>query len=185
MSTFTNGAVVTLTAAPASGYTFGGWTGGGCTGTSTCTTTVSSASTIQASFAPVVASGTQYVPLTLAAGPASDKTALRTGVPFPIGAISDITRLRLETADGSQEVPAQFDAISRWPDGSIKVALTHLVTDLGTTRGYRVAYGAGVTRAALPRNVLISGTGSTEIVVDTGAARFAVNNKGILAKLWR
>ncbi|MEY4563810.1 MAG: hypothetical protein RLZZ618_3087, partial [Pseudomonadota bacterium] len=184
-ASFAAGSVLTLQATPATGYTFTGWSGAGCSGTSSCTVTLSAASSVSAAFAPVAVTGTQYVPLTLASGPASDKTALRTGVPFPIGAITDITKLRLETGDGAQEVPAQFDAISRWPDGSIKVALTHLVTDLGAAKTYRVAYGSNVARAALPRNVLISGTGSTEIVVDTGAARFAVNNKGILAKLWR
>src|SRR5437667_885996 len=36
---YDNGTVVTLTATPANGSTFEGWTGGGCTGTGTCTLT--------------------------------------------------------------------------------------------------------------------------------------------------
>ena len=41
---------VTLTAAPAQGSTFAGWSGGGCTGTGTCTVTMSSDQTVTATF---------------------------------------------------------------------------------------------------------------------------------------
>lgn len=144
-----------------------------------------SAAPVIASTTPVVVSGTQYIALAQAAGPQADKAPLRTGVPFPMGALSDIARVRLETGDGSQEVPAQFDAIARWPDGSVKVALAHLVADLGSTQNYRVAYGAGVTRAPLARNVVIGGSPSTAITVDTGAVKFSVSSKGVLTQLWR
>ncbi len=43
---------VTLTATPASGSTFDGWTGGGCSGTAACTTTVTGIESITASFTP-------------------------------------------------------------------------------------------------------------------------------------
>ncbi|WP_163999502.1 InlB B-repeat-containing protein [Pyxidicoccus caerfyrddinensis] len=182
---FASGTAVTLTAVPEAGYSFGGWSGGGCTGTSACTTSLTADTTVEAHFTPVVVTGTQYVPLSLAAGPTAEKVPLRTGVPLPRGALSDLSALRLETGDGSQEVPAQFDAISRWPDGSIKVALTHLVADLGEARSYRVAYGPGVVRAALPRNVAVAGSPSTELTVDTGLVKFAVSSKGVLTRLWR
>src|SRR5262249_29285780 len=41
--TFSYGMKVTLTATPATGSTFTGWSGGGCTGTDPCTTTVTAA----------------------------------------------------------------------------------------------------------------------------------------------
>src|SRR5204862_156506 len=44
---YASGAVVTLTATPAAGSTFSGWTGG-CTGTSTCTVSMSAATTVTA-----------------------------------------------------------------------------------------------------------------------------------------
>ncbi len=44
---------VTLTAAPAVGSTFVGWTGGGCSGTGTCTVPMSASTTVTANFAPV------------------------------------------------------------------------------------------------------------------------------------
>jgi N-acetylneuraminic acid mutarotase len=47
---YNTGALVSLTAAPARGSTFTGWSGGGCSGTGTCTVTMSSAQTVTAAF---------------------------------------------------------------------------------------------------------------------------------------
>lgn len=47
---YRQGTSVTLTATPAAGSTFTGWTGGGCTGTGTCTVTMNSAVAVSASF---------------------------------------------------------------------------------------------------------------------------------------
>ncbi len=47
-----SGAAVTLTATPASGSAFDGWSGEGCTGTSTCTLTMTSARNVIATFKP-------------------------------------------------------------------------------------------------------------------------------------
>jgi hypothetical protein len=45
-----HGAMVTLTAAPAAGSTFAGWSGGGCTGPGTCTVTMTAAAQVTATF---------------------------------------------------------------------------------------------------------------------------------------
>ena len=182
-ASFTKNTAISLAAVPASGYTFTGWSGA-CSGTAACKVSLTAASSAVANFSAVASSGTKYVPLTLAAGPVANGVAVRTGVPFPIGALTDASQLRLETAAGA-EVPAQFDVLVRWPDGSIKVALANTVANLGTAQGFRVAYGAGVTRAALARNVQVTGSAATELTVDTGLVKFAVNNKGIVSKLWR
>src|SRR5207249_4574113 len=50
-ASFTSGTAVTLTAAPAAGSAFTGWTGGGCTGTGICTVTLSAATSVTATFA--------------------------------------------------------------------------------------------------------------------------------------
>jgi hypothetical protein len=47
------GTVVTLTAAPASGWRFAAWSGGGCTGTGPCALTLNAATTVTATFTPI------------------------------------------------------------------------------------------------------------------------------------
>ena len=56
---FDSGTVVTLTATPATGSTFDGWTGGGCTGTDPCTITLTASTTVFARFG-VTSGGTQF-----------------------------------------------------------------------------------------------------------------------------
>ena len=45
-----SGTLVTLTAAPAAGSVFAGWSGGGCSGTGTCVVTLTAATTVTATF---------------------------------------------------------------------------------------------------------------------------------------
>jgi uncharacterized protein (TIGR03382 family) len=52
MASFPDGETVTLTAAPAAGSSFGGWSGG-CTGTGSCQLAMSAARSVTATFAPV------------------------------------------------------------------------------------------------------------------------------------
>jgi YVTN family beta-propeller protein len=52
-ASFKSGAQVVLTAAPASGSTFAGWSGAGCSGTGTCTVTMSAAESVSATFTAV------------------------------------------------------------------------------------------------------------------------------------
>jgi len=51
-ASFASGTSVSLTATPAAGWVFMGWSGGGCTGTSPCTVSPVSATTVTATFAP-------------------------------------------------------------------------------------------------------------------------------------
>ena len=53
-ASYANGTVVTLTATPASGSMFAGWTGGGCSGTGTCQVTMSSDQSVTATFNAIV-----------------------------------------------------------------------------------------------------------------------------------
>ena len=68
----TSGTFVTLTAAAASGSTFGGWSGGSCSGTASCATTVTANTTVTATFtttAPPPSTG--YRATVVADGPVS------------------------------------------------------------------------------------------------------------------
>lgn len=49
-SSYSSGTQVTLSASPASGSTFGGWSGGGCSGDGSCIVTISAATTVTATF---------------------------------------------------------------------------------------------------------------------------------------
>ena len=49
---YASGTAVTLTATPATGSTFTGWSGGGCSGTGPCTVTLTTGTTLTATFDP-------------------------------------------------------------------------------------------------------------------------------------
>jgi archaellum component FlaF (FlaF/FlaG flagellin family) len=56
-ASFSPGTVVTLSAAPAAGSTFVGWSGAGCSGTGSCSVSLSAAQSVSAVFDVVVATG--------------------------------------------------------------------------------------------------------------------------------
>ena len=49
-ASYAGSSVVTLTAVPAHGANFKGWSGGGCSGTGTCTITLNTAMSVTATF---------------------------------------------------------------------------------------------------------------------------------------
>ncbi len=134
---YTHGTLVTLTATPASGSTFGGWSGEGCTGTGTCEVRMELARSVSAQFSEVdVAppSGTvsinqnrpytnkTAVTLTLSAtdpSPASGVTHMRLsndGVNWPLGweAYATSRSWTIPSGDGAKKVYAQFrDAVGQ------------------------------------------------------------------------
>jgi len=88
-ATYGSGAGVTLTATPATGSTFAGWSGGGCTGTGTCTVTVTAPTTVTATFtaspmAPTPPPPAPTVNLVVSGGPSS-------GHPYSVEAQTNVT----------------------------------------------------------------------------------------------
>lgn len=55
------------------------------------------------------------------------------GLPLPAGALHDATGLRLKTPDGT-ELPTEFSAMNRWPDGSLRWVRVGTIAPPGTTR---------------------------------------------------
>jgi hypothetical protein len=100
---FAAGTVVSLTAVPASGSSFSGWSGGGCTGTSPCVVTGNSAMTVSAGFG-------------LDTGPALDKTPPTVNITSPTsgapvsGAVSITVSARDNTA---------VTRVELWIDGAL------------------------------------------------------------------
>jgi hypothetical protein len=70
-ATYASGTSVTLTASPASGYSFSGWSGA-CSGTGACTVSMSQARSVTANFSQTIASNTA----TLAWDPPASSTNL-------------------------------------------------------------------------------------------------------------
>ena len=91
------------------------------------------------------------------------------GVPFAKAALQDAANVRL-LSDG-REVACQVDRTATWPDGSVKWVL--LSFRGRTEASYRVEWGEGVRRAAVPRPIGIAQT-DAGMTIDTGAATFVL-----------
>ncbi len=112
--------------------------------------------------------GSGTVLLTLTAKQSAKNAPLRTGVPFPYGAVPSITSLKLETGDENAEIPAQFNALAKWPDGSVKSALVQFVNDIKAEPvSYRLVYGKGVSHKDVLQPLTVT-SGAAEITIDTG-----------------
>src|SRR2546425_6115264 len=165
-TSFTPGAVVTLTAAPAAGSTFTGWSGGGCTGTGTCTVTMTAATSVTATFMQssfaltVTKSGAGSGTVTSApAGVACDPTcsiAFTTGTVVTLTATpaagSTFTGACTVTMSAARAVTATF-AIS-----SISFTDSPLVTQSTVVKAVHITELRTAINAARTRNGLAAST---------------------------
>jgi hypothetical protein len=100
--TFAAGTRVTLRAAPAAGFDFGGWTGGTCSGTGDCTVDVNEDLTLGASFTAQVPSGQQSLSVsvsgsgTVTSSPPGNNCGARCSAAFDTG-----TTVTLSAAAGT------------------------------------------------------------------------------------
>ena len=100
---YAQGTTVTLTATPAAGSTFAGWSGGGCSGTGTCVVTMSSTQSVTATF------NTQASPsVSLGGSPKSTATGVSDKIKCsaPAGQSCQITETltTIETTRGGKPV---------------------------------------------------------------------------------
>lgn len=122
--------------------------------------------------------------ITLSAFGSDHAQYLKGGIPFPIGVLNSTENLRL--LSGGNEVPAQFDKLSSWPDGSIKSVLVSLVTVPNNSKTYALEYGSGVDRNNYSSDLQVNDSASS-IQVTTGPLRFSVNKDAfnIIEGVWK
>ncbi len=102
---------------------------------------------------------------------------LASGVPFPRGAVTDLSQLRLEDS-GGREVPAQFRSLVQWPDGSQKSVLVVLLAGPSAQAPtYQLQYGPGVTRSSYNLGLRVD-EDAVSITVTTGPARIRLRKSG-------
>ena len=92
------------------------------------------------------------------------------GVPFPYGALADVTNVRvLDSAGG--ELPHQARVLARWPDESIKWALVGFPVSVGAgeSNSYTLDYGSGRSRSGERSYGAAPITGAAVTVADEGA----------------
>lgn len=95
------------------------------------------------------------------------------GVPFPQGALVDISHLRLRSvAKATQAQALQARVLSRWPDGSVRWALIDWRVDLsaGERRRYALEIAEPSTRSS---GIEVAET-TENVTVDTGVLRFSI-----------
>ena len=105
------------------------------------------------------------------------------GVPLPAGVLHGVDELAVLNPGGDR-IPAQFRALGRWPDGSVKWVLADFQADAAPTG--KAVYTLTDERAGGARNlpapsppapsVRIEETGHG-LLVDTGALRFRVDHR--------
>lgn len=109
---------------------------------------------------------------------------VRSGVPFPKGALIDPGQVRLVA--GHSEVPMDAQVLAKWDDGSIKWLLLDFQTSLQPHEGrdYALEYGPGISSNS--QAGLKIEENDEYLRVDTGAARFEIskNTFGILKRFF-
>ena len=99
------------------------------------------------------------------------------GVPLPKGALHDLDSVWVEGSDG-QPVSAQFRALGRWTDGSLKWVLTDFSADVSAEVGINYFFCYGQKPTSIPSNGEIQIEESDDrITVCTGPLRFVVNRR--------
>src|SRR5262249_11758286 len=149
---FDNGTPVTLTATPATGSIFEGWTGGGCTGTGTCTLTLTANTTVFARFG-VTPGATQFTLSvtrdgsgsgTVTSNPAGINCGSTCSAPFDSGTVVTLTA-----------TPATGSTFAGWSGGGCSGTGACTLTMNAAT-----AVTATFTRQAVTLTVNGSGTGT-------------------------
>ncbi|HYG33558.1 MAG TPA: hypothetical protein VEC99_02160, partial [Clostridia bacterium] len=122
------------------------------------------------SSAMATSAATLRLPLTVTedAGVARTNSPVTSGVPFPMGALSTNSNLRLLDEQG-REVPLQFRVTATWRDGSVKWALLDFQTKAlaGESRHYTLE-ATETPKSSLSYQPLLVTNATGEIELNTG-----------------
>jgi hypothetical protein len=119
------------------------------------------------------------IPITIDIGASTSVAnyAVSSGIPFPIGAVTDISTLRMLDSN-STAVPCQFATMVNWPDGSVKIAKATFVPSVSGNSydRYSVRYqnSSGIAVPTVTNPITVTDNG-TQQVVNTGVATFYIN----------
>jgi hypothetical protein len=120
---------------------------------------------------------TLSIPLTITerSGSGRNVEGVHSGIPLARGAVQSLNELELVDAQG-KAVPAQFETLSSWPDGSQRWVLANLVETLEphAQRQYRLQTRSSGGAPAAPEHRVTITDRDDVFTVDTGRMRFDV-----------
>jgi YVTN family beta-propeller protein len=185
---FPSGTSVTLTAAPAAGSVFTGWSGGGCSGTGTCIVSLSTNTTVNAAFAPVP---TSPLSVTKSGAGAGTVTSTPSGINCGATCVANFPTGNNVTLTATASAGSQF---SGWSGGGCSgtgtciVSLsTNTTVDAGFGPAPTTGYQQVVTGDAPAGYWRLDETSGTTAANTTGAANngtytnVTLNQPGLLA----
>ena len=110
------------------------------------------------------------VPLRVTGAPGEQRPVSQ-GLPFPQGTLGSADHARVLDG-GGEEVPAQVEVTSRWPDDSVKWLLLDFQADIpdGGEAQYALEFGTEVARAPAPAPIEVT-EAADAITVDTGVLK--------------
>jgi hypothetical protein len=154
-ATFAPGTLITLSATPASGSTFSGWSGAGCTGTASCLLSTNVSTTVTATFSAVTSTGgTSPVSLTLMYnGKLRDRVGKGNLARAPDGALDGTFTVQLQGSIGRTVTSVKLEgpapelwdteaATSSWLLG-VATSMDGALINNGTTMGVSFTLAGG------------------------------------------
>jgi hypothetical protein len=167
---FEEGAEVTLTASPAGGSSFAGWSGAGCSGTGTCEVTMSEAQSVTAEFTEAAAVLHTLTVTVEGEGEVSADSGTISGCTSSGGAACEGSYEEGATVTLT-ETPAEGSLFAGWGtpqcDESTEstCAITIGVSDEGVAAGFEAEE---VEEPGIPLKVALEGTGTGTVSSDPG-----------------
>lgn len=120
------------------------------------------------------------VQLKIKANPLASRM-VKSGVPLPYQGVSSTSELVVKNENGV-EIPAQFDVLNYWPDGSICWVLVTVKASASPSseKNYSLDWGATVTQSSYSTNLSYT-EDANEIVVTTGKSKVTISkSSGII-----